>query len=108
MDCGRADQLADAFTDRGHRRMEAACRLGSFAQAACHCAPATDQARATVAQGEKAVSRARRIGAMERWSNGVLEYARMGVGKLLLTYLSATPLLQDSITPLPPSLNSEA
>src|SRR5438094_5460706 len=99
MDCGRADQLADAFTDRGHWGMEAACRLGSFAQAACHCAPATDQARATIAQGEKAVSRARRI--------GVMEYCRNGGWKLLLTYppphYSRTPLLHYSLP-----LNSEA
>src|SRR6266705_3616777 len=94
MDCGRADQLADPFTDRGHRRMEAALRLGSFAQAACHRAPATDQARATVAQGEKALNRARRIGVVEYWSIG-----EMGVGKVLLTY----PSPHYSTTPLLPS-----
>src|SRR6266566_5110161 len=79
MDCGRADQLADAFTDRGHRRMEAAFRLGSFAQAANYRAPATDQARATVAQGEKALSWAPMNGALEYLGTEGLEKAHSPV-----------------------------
>ena len=66
--------------------MEATFCLGSFVQAACHCAPATDQARSTVAQGEKAVSSAR--------TNGALEY--LGIEGLE----KAHSPVQHSVTPL--------
>src|SRR5437762_14232805 len=73
--------------------MEAALRLGRFAQPADDDAAATDQACAAVAQSEKAVSRARRNGALEYWSLGE-------TGRKSHARRSFNARLHDSITPL--------